>query len=77
MEKNPTGAFTTSGYTVLDIYARYSFGENLMFSLGLLNALDKEYVEYSSLAGIPDDGRDLSLFTQPGRTLSARVQYTF
>ncbi len=77
MEKNPAGAFTTSGYTVLDIYARYSFGENLMFSLGLLNALDKEYVEYSSLAGIPDDGRDLNLFTQPGRTLSARIQYTF
>lgn len=77
MDKNPTGTFTTSGYTVLDIYARYSFGENLMFSLGLLNALDREYVEYTSLAGIPNDGRDLNLFTQPGRTVSARVVYTF
>ncbi len=77
MEKNQVGTFTSSGYTVLDIYARYSFGENLMLSLGLLNALDKEYVEYTSLAGIPDDGRNLDLFTQPGRTVSVRLMYTF
>ncbi len=77
MDKNPTGTFTTDGYTVLDFYARYSVGENLQLSLGLLNALDKEYTEYSTLAGIPDDGRDLNLFTQPGRTVSARVVYIF
>ena len=77
MDKNPVDTFTTPGYSVLDLYARYSFGEHLMFSLGLLNTLDKEYIEYTSVAGIPDDGRDLNLYTQPGRTVSARVVYTF
>jgi hypothetical protein len=41
---------------------------------------DNEYIEYSSVAGIPydpDDPRDLTLYTQPGRTLSARLKVNF
>jgi len=77
MDDVPEGAFTTDSYTVVDVYARYSLSERLLLSVGLLNAFDEEYIEYSSIAGITDDGRDLTLYSQPGQTVSARLRYAF
>lgn len=77
MGKNPTGTFTTSSYETLDLYARFAITEKLRVNVGLLNALDEEYIEYSNVAGIPDDGRDLNLYTEPGRTFSAGVRFDF
>ncbi len=77
MDKNPSDAFKTSGYGTVDLYARYDISDKFTIAAGVLNAFDKEYIEYSSVAGIPDDGRDLNLYTEPGRTVSARLNYRF
>jgi len=77
MDKNPEGTVSTDSYTTVDLFARYAFSDRLMLSAGVLNMFDKEYIEYSSVAGIPDNGRDLTPFTQPGRTFSARLKYIF
>jgi len=77
MDDVPEGAFTNDSYTVVDLYARYSLSDRLLLSVGLLNAFDEEYIEYSSIAGITNDGRDLTLYTEPGRTVSARLRFAF
>ena len=77
MDKNPEDTFTTDSYTTVDIFARYAFNDRLMISAGVLNLFDEEYIQYSTIAGIPDDGRDLNLFTEPGRTFSASLKFIF
>jgi len=77
MDKVPEGAMETDSYTTLDLFARYQLNEHFQLSFGLLNAFDEEYIEYSSVAGIPDDGRDLTLYTEPGRTVSVGLRYAF
>ena len=77
MSKNPTGTLTTDSYTTLDVYARFYFSDNFSVGVGVLNAFDEDYIEYSSIAGIPDDGRDLALYSEPGRTVSATLKYRF
>ena len=77
MNKNPEGTFTTDGYVTVDLFARYDFNNGLLLSAGILNLFDKEYIQYSRIAGIPDNGRDLTPFTEPGRTFSMRLKYTF
>jgi hemoglobin/transferrin/lactoferrin receptor protein len=77
MDKNPTGTLTTDSFTTLDLYARFAFSDKLGLSVGVLNALDEDYIEYSSIAGIPDDGRDLTLYSQPGRAVVAKLKFQF
>jgi hemoglobin/transferrin/lactoferrin receptor protein len=77
MDKNPEGTFTTDSYTTVDVFARYDFNDRFMISAGVLNLFDEEYIQYSSIAGIPEDGRDLNLFTEPGRTFSASLKFIF
>jgi hemoglobin/transferrin/lactoferrin receptor protein len=77
MDKNPEDTLTTNGWTTWDMFARYDFNGRVQLSAGILNVLDNEYVEYSSIAGIPDDGRSLSPYTEPGRTVSARLKVNF
>ncbi len=77
MDKTPEGALTADDYTTVDMFARYNFNNRVMLSAGVLNLFDKEYIQYSSVAGVPDDGRDLSLRTEPGRTFSLSLKYVF
>ena len=77
MDKVPEGAVTTDGYVTFDLFARYDFSSRLRLSAGILNMFNKEYIEHSSVAGIPDNGRDVTPFTQPGRTFSAQLKYIF
>lgn len=77
MGKFNAGDMTTAGYGVFDLMAGYRLGEQWEFNLSLLNILDNEYLHYSSVAGTLDDGRDLSPQTEPGRSISARVSYSF
>ncbi|MFC1775730.1 TonB-dependent hemoglobin/transferrin/lactoferrin family receptor [Pseudomonadota bacterium] len=77
MDKVPEGAVTTDGYITFDLFARYDVNSRLRLSAGILNMFNKEYIEYTSVAGIPDNGRDLTPFTQPGRTFSAQLKYIF
>jgi hemoglobin/transferrin/lactoferrin receptor protein len=77
MDKVPDGAVTTDGYLTFDLFARYDFSSRLRLSAGILNMFNKEYIEYTSVAGREDDGSDLTPFTQPGRTFSAQLKYIF
>ncbi len=77
MDKNPEGTFTTGSWTTFDLFARYDFNNRLMLSAGILNLFDKEYIQYSTIAGVPDNGRDLTSFTEPGRTFSASLKFIF
>jgi iron complex outermembrane receptor protein len=77
MDKNPEGTLTTDSWTSWDMFARYDFNGRVQLSAGILNMFDNDYIEYSSIAGIPDDGRDLRPYTEPGRTLSARIKVNF
>jgi hemoglobin/transferrin/lactoferrin receptor protein len=77
MGKYNDGDFTTAGYGVFDLMAGYTLGEKWVFNLAVLNILDKEYIQYSGVAGREDDGRDLSPLTQPGISVSAGVTFTF
>jgi hemoglobin/transferrin/lactoferrin receptor protein len=77
MDKNPEGTFTTDSYTTVDLFARYDFNDRFMISAGVLNMFDEEYIEYSRIAGIPDNGRDLTPFTETGRTFSASLKFVF
>ncbi len=77
MKKTPEDAFTTDSWVTVDVFARYDFNSRLLLSVGVMNLFDEEYIEYSSIAGIENDGRDLNLYTEPGRTFSARLKFTF
>ena len=77
MKKTPEDAFTTDSWVTVDVFARYDFNSRLLLSVGVMNLFDEEYIEYSSIAGIENDGRDLNLYTEPGRTLSARLKFNF
>jgi hemoglobin/transferrin/lactoferrin receptor protein len=77
MDKHPEGAFTTDSYTTLDLFARFAVSDKFSLGVGVLNAFDEDYIEYSSIAGIPDDGRDLTLYSEPGRSISANMKYRF
>ena len=77
MDKNPEGTLTTDSWTSWDMFARYDFNGRVQLSAGILNMFDNEYIEYSSIGGIPDDGRELTPYTEPGRTLSAKVKVNF
>jgi hemoglobin/transferrin/lactoferrin receptor protein len=77
MDKNPEGTFTTDSWTTVDLFARYDFNRRVMLSAGILNLFDEEYIQYSTIAGITDDGRDLNLFTEPGITFSLGLKVIF
>lgn len=77
MDKNPEDTLTTESWTSWDMFARYDFNGRVQLSAGIFNMFDNEYVEYASIAGIPDDDRSLAPYTQPGRTLSARIKVNF
>ena len=77
MDKHPEGALTTDSYTTLDLFARFVVSDKFSLGVGVLNAFDEDYIDYSSIAGIPDDGRDLTLYSEPGRTISANMKYRF
>ncbi len=77
MSKNPTDTITTGSYETLDLTARFAVTDKLRLSVGVFNVFDEEYIKYSNVAGIPDDGRDLNLYTEPGRTVSASVRFDF
>jgi hemoglobin/transferrin/lactoferrin receptor protein len=77
MDKHPEGALTTDSFTTLDVFARFSITDDLVVGVGVLNAFDEDYIEYSSIAGVPDDGRDLTLYSEPGRTFSATMKWRF
>jgi hemoglobin/transferrin/lactoferrin receptor protein len=77
MDNNPEGTYTSDSYATVDLFARYDFNGKAFLSVGVFNLLDEKYVEYTSIAGLPNDLDDIDRFTEPGRTFSARVKFEF
>jgi len=77
MDKVAEGTFTTDSYMTVDMFARYDFNNRLTLSAGVLNLFDEEYTPYTAIAGLPDDGQDISRYTETGRTFSARIRFEF
>jgi hemoglobin/transferrin/lactoferrin receptor protein len=80
MDKNPEGTLTADSYVTFDVYSRFMINENLSFNVGLLNVFNEEYMKYTRIAGLPEDAgddRDLSLYTEPGRSVTLRLEYIF
>lgn len=76
MDDVPDGARTTAGYASVDAMINWDLTEHFKLRAQIYNLGDKEYTRYSSVAGIPDDGREFDLYTQPGRAASLRLDYT-
>ncbi len=77
VETNGEGEKTaqSSGYGVLDWYSQVEL-EQWRVSMGISNLLDKEYVDYQSIAGQSEQAT-YEQYTQPGRSLSINVNYAF
>lgn len=65
----------TAGWGTVDILAGFDLGQ-WRINLALQNLLDKEYIPYQSIAGQSADS-PRGQYTQPGRSLSAQVNYQF
>lgn len=65
----------TPGYGLVDVFAQYQ-GDGWRLNFGVDNLFDKEYVPYEAIAGQVAD-IPLNQFTQPGRNLSASVEFRF
>ncbi len=73
-----TGTRTTAGYGSVDIMANYEINESMKINFSVFNLLDKDYTKYASVSGVPaNDGRDYGLFSEPGRGVSIRLDYSF
>ncbi|TPH16515.1 TonB-dependent hemoglobin/transferrin/lactoferrin family receptor [Litorilituus lipolyticus] len=76
MDKVNEGSVEIAGYGTVDLLATYEFTDNLKVNLALTNLADKEYVQYLNGAGHKDSST-LSDVTEPGRSFSATLRYTF
>ena len=77
VETNSEGEKTaqSNGYRVVDWYSQVEV-DQWRVSMGINNLLDKEYVDYQSIAGQSEQAT-YEQYTQPGRSLSINVNYAF
>ncbi|WP_298444783.1 TonB-dependent hemoglobin/transferrin/lactoferrin family receptor [uncultured Ferrimonas sp.] len=74
--------YTTAGYAVVDLTVGLELSESLKLRAGVHNLLDKQYTNYTDVAGLSKGltemlgGRD-SDYTQPGRYGSVNLNYVF
>ncbi|NHR08784.1 TonB-dependent hemoglobin/transferrin/lactoferrin family receptor [Chromobacterium haemolyticum] len=69
--------FKAPGYAVLDLTAYWKPAKNTTLRAGVFNVFDQKYWKAADVRGKPSTERALDLFTQPGRNISASVEYTF
>ena len=75
------GEQALDSYTILNLKAMKSFGENLEFTLGIDNVFDKTYAvsnTYKDLILLPTTSdSEVMLMNEPGRYVYANLKYTF
>ncbi|WP_299973121.1 TonB-dependent hemoglobin/transferrin/lactoferrin family receptor [uncultured Pseudoteredinibacter sp.] len=76
MSKVNEGENKSDGYVTVDLLSEYKVNDQLSINLVLNNLLDKEYIHFGSRLSV-DHGSNDSLFTEPGRTVAASVNYRF
>ncbi|PTU63805.1 TonB-dependent hemoglobin/transferrin/lactoferrin family receptor [Chromobacterium sp. Panama] len=69
--------FKAPGYATLDLTAYWKPAKNTILRAGVFNVFDQKYWKAADVRGKSSSVRTLDLFTQPGRNLSASVEYTF
>lgn len=69
--------FKAPGYAVLDLTAYWKPAKNTVLRAGVFNVFDQKYWKAADVRGKTSSDRTLDLFTQPGRNVSASVEYTF
>ena len=67
----------TSGYSLLDLFASYIPNENLEFRVAVENVTDKKYLRWASVSELPENDKELDLYGQNGRSISASFKYIF
>lgn len=72
-----TTPFKAPGYAVLDLTAYWKPAKNTVLRAGVFNVFDQKYWKAADVRGKSSSDRTLDLFTQPGRNVSASVEYTF
>ena len=67
----------TAGYSLLDLFASYIPNENLEFRVAVENVTDKKYLRWASVSELPENDKELDLYGQNGRSISASFKYIF
>ena len=67
----------TSGYSLLDLFASYIPNENFEFRVAVENVTDKKYLRWASVSELPENDKELDLYGQNGRSISASFKYIF
>ncbi|PMG42241.1 TonB-dependent hemoglobin/transferrin/lactoferrin family receptor [Shewanella sp. 10N.286.52.B9] len=74
--------YNTAGYAVFDLTANFHVNDNWTVRAGVFNLFDKEYIEYSDVAGQSKFLMDImdvteETYSQPGRYFNVKLSYTF
>ncbi len=67
--------FSAPGYVVIDAYWRMALSPRVEINLGLFNLTNQRYWPWSSVAGLEASAPEVDLYTAPGRSFGASVQY--
>lgn len=70
-------AFAAPGYATLDLTAYWKPVKNTVVRAGVFNLFDRKYWKAADVRGMTASDPALDRYTQPGRNVSASVEYTF
>ena len=69
--------FVSGGYGLFDVFASYNPKDKIEFRLAFENITDKKYHRWASVAQLPANDKELDLYGQSGRSISASFKYVF
>jgi hemoglobin/transferrin/lactoferrin receptor protein len=78
-DNRPTGSFTPSSYTVVDLIGFYNITPLISLNVGIFNLFNTEYFEYQDVRPLINASApaDLDRFAQPGISVRAGLTYRF
>ena len=80
MNKINEGEIGSTGYGVVDMTAYIDIAKHTKINLGVFNLLNKEYTDYSNVAGshkTDDSVKNAAYRLETGRQFSVNVKYIF
>jgi hemoglobin/transferrin/lactoferrin receptor protein len=69
--------FVPAAHTAVDLTARWRVRPKLEIGAGVYNLFDEKYWNWADVPGQPVGSPVIDAYTQPGRSYSARLRYTF
>jgi hemoglobin/transferrin/lactoferrin receptor protein len=75
----PAGAYTPTGYTVVDLVGYYNITPLVTFNIGIFNLFNNQYFLYSDVRPLltAPEPADIGRFAQPGISLRAGLTWRF